>query len=205
MTKTIAGIFIAICALSVSAQSNQKDLTLRDIYGRSIKLSDYKGKVLLLNFWATWCPPCRTEIRDLIRLQRKYRKDGLKIVGVTYPPETLAAVRKFARTARINYPLALGSESTKAMFTSSDVLPTTVVLDRDGRVCAVIEGILFPEEFDEKIKPLLSNDLKSSTSQAQNRSQVSPQSGLCKTLVNESAPLRRNGSIDHASGSLVTN
>jgi peroxiredoxin len=205
MTKTIAGIFIAICALSVSAQSNQKDLTLRDIYGRSIKLSDYKGKVLLLNFWATWCPPCRTEIRDLIRLQRKYRKDGLKIVGVTYPPETLAAVRKFARTARINYPLALGSESTKAMFTSSDVLPTTVVLDRDGRVCAVIEGILFPEEFDEKIKPLLSNDLKSSTSQAQNRSQVSPQTGLCKTLVNESAPPRGNGSIDHASGSLVTN
>jgi len=155
MRAIIAAILALLCSMSVSAQSNQKDLSLRDIYGRAFKLSDYNGKVVLLNFWATWCPPCRTEILDLIRLQREYRKAGLQIIGITYPPEKLASVRAFARTAGTNYPLALGSKSTKSTFTSSDVLPITVVVGRDGNVREVIEGILLPEEFDEKIKPLL--------------------------------------------------
>ena len=165
MRKPIAGMFLFLFAISVSAQSRQTGLALKDIHGRSFKLSDFKGKVVLLNFWATWCPPCRKEIPQLIKLQRKYRKVGLQIVGITYPPEKLSSVRAFAKRSQTNYPLVLGSERTKSSFTSSDVLPVTVVIDRVGKVREVIEGILLPEEIDEKIKPLLSES-NSSGSQA---------------------------------------
>jgi len=156
MKKTIAGTFLLLFAISVSAQSSQTDLALKDIHGRSFKLSAFKGKVVLLNFWATWCPPCRKEIPQLIKLQRDYRKAGLQIIGITYPPEKLSSVRAFAKRSQTNYPLVLGRERTKWSFTSSDVLPVTVVIDRVGNVREVIQGILLPEEIDEKIKPLLS-------------------------------------------------
>jgi len=159
MRKTIAGIFLFLFAISVSAQSSQTDLPLKDIHGHSFKLSDFKGKVVLLNFWATWCPPCRKEIPQLIKLQHKYRKAGLQIIGITYPPEKLSSVRAFAKKSQANYPLVLGSERTKSNFTSSEVLPVTVVIDRVGNVREVIEGILLPEEIDEKIKPLLSESI----------------------------------------------
>src|SRR5688572_26168281 len=71
------------------------DLTVKDIKGRYIRLRDYRGKVVLINFWATWCPPCRAEIPDLIRLQREYRSRGLQVIGVTYPPQKLVTVRNF--------------------------------------------------------------------------------------------------------------
>jgi thiol-disulfide isomerase/thioredoxin len=130
-------------------------LRLRDINGRWLSLSDYKGKVVLINFWATWCPPCRAEIPELIKLQNKYRNQGLRIVGVTYPPQARSQVRRFIRKMRINYAIALGRKSTKTQFDQSEILPLTVIINRDGKVHATVQGILYPEEFDEKIKPLL--------------------------------------------------
>ena len=110
---------------------------------------------MLINFWATWCPPCRTEIPELIKWQREHRRDGLQIIGVTFPPQRLAEVRRFARKMKMNYELALGTKATKLLFTDSETLPMTVVIDRAGNVRDVIEGVIFPEEFDQKIKPLL--------------------------------------------------
>lgn len=130
-------------------------LELRDLKGRRHRLSDYRGKVVLLNFWATWCPPCRAEMPDLVKLQRRYGPRGLRIIGITYPPETAGAVRRFAARLRVNYPVALGTKETKALFTPSETLPLTVVIDRDGNVRELIEGILLPEEFEQKIEPLL--------------------------------------------------
>src|SRR5262245_6286284 len=83
-------------------------LTLKDLGGQTLRLSDYRGKVVLLNFSATWCAPCRAEIPELIKWQREYRKHGLQVIGITYPPEELAEVRKFAKSIKINYPIALG-------------------------------------------------------------------------------------------------
>jgi len=129
--------------------------TLKDLNGRTVRLSDYQGKVVLINFWATWCPPCRAEMPDLVRLQREHGKEGLQIIGVTYPPEQKARVRMFARSLKVNYPIILGTREFKARFSSEETLPLTVVINRDGKVSDIISGILLREEFDEKIKPLL--------------------------------------------------
>ena len=158
----LAGLLLLLLSVSVAAQSpsTAASLRLRDINGHRLNLSDYKGKVVLINFWSTWCPPCRAEIPDLIRLQNKYRNRGLRIIGITYPPQTLSQVRRFARKMRINYAIALGQKSTKTLFDQSEVLPVTVIINREGKVHATVQGILFPEEFDEKIKPLL-DDVRS--------------------------------------------
>jgi thiol-disulfide isomerase/thioredoxin len=135
-------------------------LDLRDLEGRRVRLADYQGKVVLVNFWATWCPPCRTEVPELVRWQSEYKAQGLQIIGVTYPPEKPSAVRRFVRKVKVNYPVAVGSKETKLLFTASDTLPMTVVIDSEGNVRDVIEGIVFTEEFVEKIKPLLANQTR---------------------------------------------
>jgi len=149
-------VFLLLALVSASAQSQPAEPALKDIYGRSVNLSDYKGSVLLVNFWATWCVPCRTEIPDLIKLQRQYRNQGLRIIGITYPPEKLSEVRRFARKLRMNYRIALGTKASKSLFTSSETLPVTAVIDRKGVVRDLIEGIMYSDEFDQKVKPLLS-------------------------------------------------
>lgn len=135
-------------------------LEVTDINGRTVRLSDYKGKVVLINFWATWCPPCRAEMPDLVRLQREHGKEGLQIIGITYPPERRARVRRFARSLKVNYPIILGTREMKARFSSDETLPLTVVINRDGKVSDIISGILLRQEVDEKIKPLLMKDIK---------------------------------------------
>jgi thiol-disulfide isomerase/thioredoxin len=132
-------------------------LGMTDLHGHELSLDRYKGKIVLLNFWATWCPPCRTEIPELVKWQRQYRNRGLQVVGITYPPQTAAEVRRFARRKKVNYPIALGAKETKLLFTQSETLPITVVIDPEGNVRKLIEGIIFPEEFDAEIRPLLAS------------------------------------------------
>ena len=151
-----ATVLMTFSFTSVSGQeSKAPQFELRDVNGRTVRLSDYQGKVVLINFWATWCPPCRAEMPDLVRRQREYRAKGLHIIGITYPPENKDRVRRFARSLKVNYPIILGTRQLKARFSSDEDLPLTIVIDRDGKVRDIIVGILLPREFDEKIKPLL--------------------------------------------------
>ena len=152
-------IFAALMAVSpmiaVGQTGHAPTLVLKDLRGRALRLSDYKGKVVVLNFWATWCPPCRAEMPDLIKMQREYRSRGLQVVGITYPPEEIAEVRQFVRKLGVNYPIALGTRETKSLFDETETLPLTIVIDREGKVRERIEGILLPQEFEQKIRPLL--------------------------------------------------
>lgn len=145
----------------VLAQTPAPSLQLTDLQGRNFRISDYRGSVLLINFWATWCAPCRTEVPELVKWQRQYGTQGLQVIGITYPPQTRLEVRRFARKTRINYPVILGTKATKTLFTSSEALPVTVIVDRQGNVHDSIEGIVFPDEFDAKIRPLLVNTAQS--------------------------------------------
>ena len=96
-------------ALGVFAQQRAPDLVFKDINGKTFRVSDFRGKVLLLNFWATWCLPCQAEIPELVKYQERYRTRGLRIVGISYPPEQLSEVRSFKRKLKMNYPLVIGS------------------------------------------------------------------------------------------------
>jgi len=154
--KPIILILLLLISCKVPmAQSKHPNLRLTDINGERFQLSDYKGNVVLLNFWATWCLPCRAEIPGLIKLQRLYRSQGLRIIGITYPPEKLSELRSFARRIKMNYRVVIGTKETRAKFTTAEVLPVTVVLDRDRVVREVIEGVMYQDEFDQKVKPLL--------------------------------------------------
>jgi thiol-disulfide isomerase/thioredoxin len=157
--RNISLLVLLSISITAHAQSETRapDLQLKDIRGRTFKLSEYKGKVVLVNFWATWCIPCRAEVPDLVRKQSEYRARDLRIIGITYPPEELSEVRQFARTMKMNYRVALGYKGTKTLFTQSETLPLTVIIDRNGIVKDVIEGIMYSDEFDQKVKPLLAH------------------------------------------------
>ena len=152
----IVMLLIVLHSLSFGqAKQQAPPVALKDLRGRTIRLSDYKGKVVLLNFWATWCPPCRAEMPDLVKWQREFTSKGLRIIGITYPPAEVAQVRRFTRSIGVNYPVAVGTKETKALFDQTETLPLTVIVDRQGNVHELIEGILLPEEFEQKLKPLL--------------------------------------------------
>ena len=159
MTLQALILTLLLLVFSPAVVSGQKTVapqfTLKDIDGATVRLSDYKGKVVMINFWATWCPPCRAEMPDLVRLQREYADQGLQIIGITYPPERKDRVRRFARSLKVNYPIILGTHEIKARFSSEETLPLTVVINRDGKVSDIISGILLRQEVEEKIKPLL--------------------------------------------------
>jgi peroxiredoxin len=154
----IASLVVTLACFS-SAQDSQKikapNMILRDIYGKTVKLADFKGKVLLLNFWATWCVPCAAEAPDLVKWQNQYGDQGLQIIGITYPPTSIAKVRRFIKKNKVTYPIFLGSRATKKLFESSDTLPITVIIDRQGKIAGRINGVIFADEFETKVKPFL--------------------------------------------------
>ena len=156
---TLVAMLIAFSSATVLGQEAVRpQFALKDINGSTVRLRAYRGKVVLINFWATWCPPCRAEMPDLVRLQREHARQGLQIIGITYPPENKSRVRRFARSLKVNYPIILGTRQIRERFSSEETLPLTVVIDRDGKVKEIISGILLRQEFDEKIKPLLNRE-----------------------------------------------
>jgi len=132
--------------------------TVRDIDGKTISLADLKGKVVLVNFWATWCPPCRAEIPDLVKLQDKYR-DRLVIVGISEDEVDPAQVKAFATAQKMNYPIVMATTELRQIFKGVAALPTTFVLDTEGKIQMRHVGMLDPERTDIETR-YLSGDLK---------------------------------------------
>ena len=118
-----------------------KPFTIRTIDDRELSLDSFKGKVTIVNFWATWCPPCRAEIPDLIALQEKYR-DNLQIIGISEDEEGPAVVRKYVADHQMNYPVAMTSPELEKLFPGIAALPTSFVIDREGRLVQKHVGML---------------------------------------------------------------
>jgi len=128
--------------------------SLTDLNGRKLELADYKGKVVLLDFWATWCGPCRIEIPGFVQLQERYRAQGLAVIGISLDdgPEP---VREFYREYKMNYPVAMGDQKVSELFGGILGLPTTFIIGRDGRVYSKHVGATDISVFEEEIKELL--------------------------------------------------
>ncbi len=117
------------------------DFVLKDIEGKDIQLSRYKGKIVVLEFWATWCPPCKATIPELIALQKKYAEKGLVVLGISIDegdnlPSKLSA---FSKENKINYPILIGSEEVSRSYEVMSI-PVTVLIGRDGRIIASYKG-----------------------------------------------------------------
>jgi thiol-disulfide isomerase/thioredoxin len=117
------------------------DFTMRDLDGRSITSASLRGKVALINFWATWCGPCRAEIPDLVALQDKYR-DQLHVIGISEDEAGPDIVRRFAASHSVNYPIVMLTHELEQVFPSVHALPTSFLLDREGRLVQKHVGLL---------------------------------------------------------------
>ena len=130
--------------------------TLKDMNGVNVRLSDYKGKVILLNFWATWCGPCKTEIPAFVELYDQYKDNGFVVLGVSTDddPETL---RAYAESMKMNYPILVGRDKEEILDAWGPIyaIPTTFFVGRDGSICGKHMGPATKEDFEREIKALL--------------------------------------------------
>jgi thiol-disulfide isomerase/thioredoxin len=128
---------------------------VNDVEGRVLSTAELHGKVVIVNFWATWCPPCREEIPEMIDLANRY-KDRLQIIGVSEDDDaTPEEVRDFAREAKINYPVVMGSTGISAEYGGVPALPTSFLVNTDGRVVQKHVGLFPSEVYDREIRALL--------------------------------------------------
>ncbi|MFI5357427.1 MAG: TlpA family protein disulfide reductase [Opitutales bacterium] len=108
--------------------------TLLDLQGKPVSFAQFKGKVVVVDFWATWCGPCRSEIPGYIKLQQKYGKDGLVIVGISLDQGGPAVVKEFLQKQGMNYVVVMGDDATVSAFGGVDGIPTTFIIDRQGMI-----------------------------------------------------------------------
>lgn len=132
------------------------DFSLTDAMGRTVRLSDYRGRVVLLNFWATWCPPCKIEIPWFVEFENKYQAGGLTVLGVSMDEDGWKAVRPFLAARNINYTILLGNEEVSRLYGGIDSLPTTLLIGRDGRTEFYHAGLIGRAEYQTEILELLS-------------------------------------------------
>ena len=131
------------------------DFALKDANGKTVHLSDYKGKVVLLDFWATWCGPCRLEIPWLKEFQTKFKDRGFEVLGISMDDDGWASVKPFVTELGINYRIVIGDDATAQHYGGVDALPTTFVIDREGRIFKIHVGLTSKSEIENGIKQLL--------------------------------------------------
>lgn len=129
--------------------------TLNDVDGNPVSSVDFKGKVVVVDFWATWCPPCREEIPGYIEMQKKYGARGLVIVGISLDAKGPAVVKAFMEKYGINYTVVMGDGKVDGDFGGVEAIPTTFVIGRDGRIAFSKVGYQATEEFEKRLLPLL--------------------------------------------------
>ncbi len=137
------------------------DFTLKDMLDKDISLAEYKGKVVILDFWATWCPPCVKEIPHFNELAKDYKDKGLEVLGVSVDRDGIVAVDKFKQNNEINYPIVFSKEAVYKKYQSylpedeRGGIPFTFVIDKEGNIRNHYVGYRPKEVFIEAIKPLL--------------------------------------------------
>lgn len=138
-----------------NSERKAPNFSLKAIDGKTIELSKLKGKTVIVNFWATWCGPCRAEIPGFLEVYEKYKSKGLEIVGVSLDQGGWDDVKPFVKKFNISYPVVLGNEKISREYGDIEAIPTTFIVDKNGFVIDRHIGYLKKEDFENKIKSLL--------------------------------------------------
>ena len=150
-----------------SAAKPAPDVTLKDLEGKDLSLSQYKGKVVLVNFWATWCEPCQVEIPWLIEMQQKYSAKGFTVLGIAMDEEGASVVTPWVKNERfdvngsksqMNYPIVVGNDAAADKFGGLLGYPTSILVSRDGKVIKRITGLISYEEMSKSIESNLGTE-----------------------------------------------
>ncbi|HXO04071.1 MAG TPA: TlpA disulfide reductase family protein [Candidatus Sulfotelmatobacter sp.] len=151
-------------AVSSESKPNEPDVTFKNLEGQDVPLASLKGKLVVVNFWATWCEPCRVEIPWMIGFQQKYADKGFTVVGVAMDDEGKSVVAPYVQTTKfdvngqsmtMNYPIVLGNDDIASKFGGLIGFPTTIVISRDGKVQKRYIGLADEADLEKEIKGLL--------------------------------------------------
>ena len=146
----------ATSACPANAKPANLNFTLKDMQGKNVTLASLKGKVIVLDFWATWCGPCKIEIPWFMEFQNKYGKSGLQVVGVSVD-DTIDKLKPYVADMKMNYPIlqGLGHDDVQDAYGPMWGIPVTVLISRDGKICAKHTGMSAKEAFEDEIRSLL--------------------------------------------------
>ena len=145
----------AAASTSASNLKAAPDFALKDANGANVKLSDYRGKVVLLNFWATWCGPCKVEIPWFVEFEQQYKNKGFDVLGIAMDDDGWKAVKPFVEERKMNYRVVLGNDSVATSYGGIDSLPTTFVINQDGRITTSHIGLVNKDDYVKEIQGLL--------------------------------------------------
>ena len=143
-------------ACGPNATAANFSFTLKDMHGKSVKMADFRGKVVLINFWATWCGPCKAEIPEFVELKEQYGAKGFEILGISVD-DPAEALPPFAERYKMNYPVLVGLERDDVQEAYGPIfgIPTSMLVARDGTICRKFAGGLSKARLEREIKPLL--------------------------------------------------
>jgi peroxiredoxin len=134
------------------------NFSLADSNGAQVTLADYKGKVVLLNFWATWCGPCKVEIPWFIEFNKTYKDRGFAVLGVSLDDDGWKSAKPYLAEKKIDYTVVVGNDTVSKSYGDVDSLPTTFIIDRDGRIAFVHLGLVGKDSYEKEIRNLLGGE-----------------------------------------------
>jgi thiol-disulfide isomerase/thioredoxin len=166
----LRGLTIALCATLLlimnrpttrypSHPYRAPEFELENLNGNEVHLSDFRGKGIVLNFWASWCAPCRSEIPWFIEFQKEYGPQGLQIIGVSMDADRRDAIARFVRKMGVDYIVLLGDSRVSALYGGSEILPTTYYISPTGNVIAYVRGVISKNEVQRDIQEVLASSV----------------------------------------------